>query len=284
MPRPNDSVPTNQMPVMRAYCGTAFGLWSSAMDAALDPTYYQRVAPVYDAIRFDDGDELDRTVSEISQRLELQGLPLLEVGGGTGRYLSALTGLGGPLICLDLSVHQLVHASKSVAGVQGTATKLPLRSASVGLCAHVMMLHQLPADHLLTAMSESFRVLAPGGLLFIKTASHSDIISRPFADIFPSGTAANLIRYPEISQIAAAASASGFTALESFTQSSVQRQTGSDFVKAIELQHTSTLALVPDDERRAGIEKVRQLLTPLNEVHDLPISHTLLFATKPRCS
>ncbi|WP_292463625.1 class I SAM-dependent methyltransferase [Methanolobus sp.] len=85
----------------------------------------------------------------------------LEIGAGTGRFASALSLSYG----LDPSRKMLEMAEKRGLGrIQGVAEELPLKSSSMELILMVTSLCFINAEK---ALHDIYRVLAPGGELFV---------------------------------------------------------------------------------------------------------------------
>ena len=106
---------------------------------------------------------------------------VLEAGCGTG-YLSRLLECerGWPIVAMDLSAEGLKYARRlGVARpVQGDLRSLPFRSASFDLVLSIDVLAHLPPGEERPAAAELARVLAPGGLLAVRTAAFDFLRSR----------------------------------------------------------------------------------------------------------
>lgn len=101
------------------------------------------------------------------------GMTVLDAGCGTGCFLPLLQELGaGKLIALDTapehlqSIHQIFAGAVPVAG--GAITPLPFRDACVDgvWCANT--LQYLDDDGALQALTDSWRVVRPGGIVAVK--------------------------------------------------------------------------------------------------------------------
>lgn len=205
--------------------------------------YYSETAPHFDEVRLDRDEEVMSTAAAFAQVLTLAG-PLLEIGCGTGRHSVAIAALGRTMLGLDRSIAQLVNAPSSLLGMAGDGCKLPVRTGVMAGCACILVLHQLAEPDRLEAIRECFRVLQPGGALFIKTCSHEDLARRPFADFFPSALAINLARYPPIELLVGELQRSGFDNVRVGATYSEESIAPAALLKSVALRHNSTLPLI----------------------------------------
>lgn len=101
---------------------------------------------------------------------------LLDVGGGTGRTRSVLSS-GARYVCLDMELpklSQLRRNGRDGAPVQGDATLMPFRTASVDLIVCVDVSHHLTDGELDVVLSEVRRVLRPSGQMVFLDAVLND--------------------------------------------------------------------------------------------------------------
>jgi len=99
---------------------------------------------------------------------------VIDVGCGTGLLATRLRREldGASLVGCDFSHGMLVHAhthAEPVAWVQGDAQHLPFRDASADAIVSTEALHWFPDQR--RALSEFFRVLAPGGHVLVALVS-----------------------------------------------------------------------------------------------------------------
>ena len=109
---------------------------------------------------------------------------LLDVGAGTGRFLSFVKSIQPRLkvIALDLSQPYLDRAERALRAYRGTrfvsapAEAMPLGTASVDTAVSIYLFHELPPRVRIAAAREIARVLKPGGLFVMaETIQYGDI-------------------------------------------------------------------------------------------------------------
>ncbi len=121
-------------------------------------------------------------------RRALEGAPgrrLLDIGGGTGNYALALTGLGWEVTVLDRSPEMLARArAKGLETHGGEAEALPFAAESFDAVMLISMLHHV--DHPERALAEARRVLVPGGRLALMLFTREEVAESWILEYFPS--------------------------------------------------------------------------------------------------
>jgi len=100
---------------------------------------------------------------------------LLDVGAGTGRFLSFVKSVQPELkvTALDLSEPYLARAkralrhAKGVKFIEAAAEDMPLKDASVDIAVSIYLFHELPPKVRAAAAKEIARVLKPGGIFIL---------------------------------------------------------------------------------------------------------------------
>ncbi len=161
---------------------------------------YDRVAADYDR-RYRDGEPAGLADFVRARVAEAQDRPVLEVGCGTGRWL---TEAGDSPIGLDPSAGMLERARRRVPSarlIRGRAEALPLAAGRCGAVLCVYVVHHL--DDPARAVAEAARVLAPGGTLSILALAPHDGRDRWYVyDTFEGTRESDLVRYPKTAAIA----------------------------------------------------------------------------------
>jgi ubiquinone/menaquinone biosynthesis C-methylase UbiE len=159
---------------------------------------YSRQASRYDRSRGVSPDVFDAVARTI---MAAPGRRLLDVGGGTGNYASALRERGWIPTVLDASPDMRAQArAKGLAVAAGDAAALPLSDGSYHAVTMISMLHLLTDWR--AALDEARRVLAPGGVLAIMGlfAEHLREVTWAY-DLFPSMRDHALPHRPSLGQI-----------------------------------------------------------------------------------
>jgi ubiquinone/menaquinone biosynthesis C-methylase UbiE len=126
---------------------------------------YDDEAESYDATR--GGQERARAAADAVAELVTTRGTALDVAGGTGSVSAELARLGWSVLVTDASAGMLGAARRRLPGraLRATATRLPVRSASVDLVTTIWLLHLLSVADADRVLAEAARVLRPGGAL-----------------------------------------------------------------------------------------------------------------------
>ena len=96
----------------------------------------------------------------------VEGLLILDLGCGKGRFARSLRDLGARVVGVDLSAAMLAEAG-GVDRLRATARRLPLRTGGFDAVIAVEIWEHLEARSRAAVLQEARRVLKPGGLLAI---------------------------------------------------------------------------------------------------------------------
>lgn len=134
-------------------------------------------------------------VAKYLERRDPAKTVLLDIGAGTGRFLSFVKSVQPELTAtaLDLSAPYLARAkralrhAKGVTFVEAAAEAMPLKDASVDIAVSIYLFHELPPKVRAAAAKDIARVLKPGGIFILAdTIQYGD--APPFdglIDVFP---------------------------------------------------------------------------------------------------
>lgn len=126
---------------------------------------------------------------------DVSKVSLLDIGAGTGRFLSFVKSVQPELTvtALDLSAPYLARAKKALKGakkasfVEAAAEEMPLADASVDIAVSIYLFHELPPKVRAAAAKEIARVLKPGGIfVFADSIQYDDAPAFDgLLDVFP---------------------------------------------------------------------------------------------------
>ncbi len=224
---------------------------------------YDEIAPHYD-VRYG-ANSLEGVAALLRQLAAEAGggqARALEVGCGTGHWLSVLAGQVGQVFGLDLSRGMLLEARRQApaAGlVQGQAGCLPFAGARFDLIVCVNALHHFPDPRAFIA--EARRLLRPGGALVnVGMDPHAGRDRWYVYDYFPGTLEADRRRFPSAGTLVDWVKAVGFeraTWLTAEHITAVQRGRAVLDDPFLRKHGTSQLALLSDDAYQAGLARLR---------------------------
>ncbi len=220
---------------------------------------------------------------ELCQRGHLgPGSTVLEVGCGTGNYVSALVGrFGCRAYGLDPSAGMLAHARVQpgpVIWLQGQAEQLAFAADSLDLIFSVDVIHHLIDK--LAYYREAAGVLRTGGQVWTVTDSEEIIYRREIlSGYFPETVEIELTRYPRLAELEAWMSAAG---LEEFEVVTVEEPYEISSAQPFRDRAYSSLHLISQEAWQAGLARLERDLVrgPVQGVS----RYACVGGCKPGCS
>ena len=187
------------------------------------------------------------------RRLE-PGTRVLDVGGGPGNHAAVWSGNGLRPVVLDPSAVMLaaVH-DRGLVGVRGRAQGLPFRSQRFALVWFHLSIHY---GDWKVAIDEAVRVIDRSGTVEIWTLGSDHHEQSWLAQWFPSVPSIESQRFPDPAVLAEFLGTRVRSVELSHSIESVVRPVG-EWQRAIEAGFISTLQLIPEDERLAGMAAIR---------------------------
>ncbi len=184
------------------------------------------------------------------------GARVLEVGCGTGNYITALAEISGcTAYGLDPSIEMLSRVcSGEVHCLLGKAEELGFVDATFHLVYSVDVIHHIGEKA--AFYREGARVLQPGGWLCTVTDS-ADMLSRReiLSGYFPETVKVELARYPRISQLETWMNRAG---LVSIHVSAVEEPYQVTSIHPFRDRAYSSLHLIAEEAWQAGLERLER--------------------------
>ena len=227
---------------------------------------YDAIAPRYD-VRYG-VNELPGIAGLLRQTAAEAGGPSargLEVGCGTGHWLSVLAPHTRSITGLDLSAGMLGRARRQAPAsglAQGQAGQLPFASASFDLLFCVNALHHFPDPQAFIA--ESRRVLRPGGAwVNVGMDPHAGRDGWYLYDTFAGTLETDQRRFPSAGTVVDWVKAAGFERAAWLTPERITHTLKGRAVlddPFLQKHGTSQLALLTDDAYQAGLGRLRHAI------------------------
>ena len=164
--------------------------------AASSATHFDDIADAYD-VQIPESRRhalLDRKTALMASVIAEQGVGRrgLDVGCGQGAYVARMRELGFVVDGIDMSAGQVRLAARNVGGEGivrvGSVLDIPAADATFDFAYIINVLHHLNSvDEQRAAFRELFRVLKPGGILFIHEINTRNLLFRFYMGyVFPS--------------------------------------------------------------------------------------------------
>lgn len=222
---------------------------------------YDRIAESYDqryALN-----RLDGVARALDERVRRSGAEsLLDVGCGTGRWLSELAPMAGIALGLDRSLAMLLRVparNGREALVCGSGDNIPFCDSSVDFVSCVNVIHHLAVPS--SFVSDAVRLLrSKGALAVVGLDPHQQRDRWYLYDYFPEARDLDLQRYPSADQLRTWMTASGLEGIETVEVERIQRRfTGGEILEDYFLQRkaSSQLAILSDEAWAQGLHRIR---------------------------
>lgn len=219
---------------------------------------YDRIAPTYRA-RYAQNDYAG--VETAMRSIVEDRRAILEVGCGTGHWLTRFEGPDCRVFGVDASAGMLRRADPSLIGrslTRGVAGDLPFTAGAFDCAFVINALHHFPSKR--ASIEEAARVLRPGGRFATVGLDPSTGIDQWYIyDYFPRALEADLQRYPSTDRIRSMMADAGFTEIStSVAQHIPASEPAQEYLEspAFHRHATSQLSLLTDDEFEDGVERI----------------------------
>ncbi len=203
---------------------------------------------------------------------------VLEIGSGTGNYIAAIeSAVGCRCWGAEPSEEMLAWArarARTIEWRTGRGEHLPFLADFFDLAFSVDVIHHV--EDRAAYFGEACRVLKKGGRLCTVTDSDEIILQRrPLSVYFPETAAADLLRYPRVTELYRLMEQAGF---DHITEEHVSFPYERTDIEAFRDKAYSVLHLISEDAFQRGIERMEQ------DLQEGPIpcvaSYVLVWGTK----
>jgi ubiquinone/menaquinone biosynthesis C-methylase UbiE len=189
-------------------------------------------------------------------------LTILDLGAGTGRFSAQLAdAFDARVVAVEPSAKMRAEAERDgshprVVYRDGTADVIPAIDGEFDVAFLSMVIHHVPDPA--ACARELYRVVKPGGLVFVRNTFSGRLDGVPHYQFFPAARAVDETRLPRVERIRDAFGASGF---EFVALDAVEQQIDPslrDHYDRIRRRALSSFELISDAEFHEGLERMRR--------------------------
>jgi SAM-dependent methyltransferase len=188
---------------------------------------------------------------------DLAGRRVLDIGCGTGRFLTQLSEKAKAWgVDASPEMLEVARTRAGSAGLKlGRAEELPFKDGWFERATMWLVAHLVDRPR---AFAEAARVLEPGGHFAVATFDPSYFDEFWLNELFPSMEAADRARFPTADELTAALAAFEEVRLIRLSQTgSLTREVALDRIRG---KHISTFDLIDDEEYEAGLARAEREL------------------------
>jgi len=228
---------------------------------------YRRLKPVDRLI-------LDRLIQLADIRRERE-VSLLEIGCGTGNYITPLSPLIEKGIGLDVSKHMIQRAferCREALFILADAAAVPLIPEAFDVVIAVLVIHQIWKGNRSTVFREAFRVLKPGGKLLTVTFDPAFLREHPYS-LFPGVLEIDLKRFCPVSELEGLLRQAGFRQVNSEEILMEMKYSSKGLLESARKKLISTVALLPEEKFKSGLGEFKQRLLSKYGEDEFPFTY-----------
>ncbi len=225
---------------------------------------YDRIAETYDQ-RYS-LNRLDGVAKALEERLsQTEAETILDVGCGTGRWLTELAPRSSLAVGLDRSLAMLLRVPVDdgrAALVCGSADENPIRQSSIDFVTCVNAIHHLEGRS--SFVTDAAKLLRPrGALAVVGLDPHPERDRWYLYEYFPEARELDLRRYPSTEQMGEWMRASGLENVAATVVERIWRRfVGGEILEDYFLQRkaSSQLAILSDEAWAQGLQRIRRAI------------------------
>jgi len=186
---------------------------------------------------------------------------VLDLGCGTGNFLTELDTISAKLLGLDISAGMLTQAkAKTSRGklILGDGVAIPLQGRSFQAAYSVLVLHHISDK--IRLMSEVYRILHRKGRFVIQSCSHEQLSTFWFYHYFPRGLEIDRKRFPGFTELSGMLIEVGFkdVSIHPCPFEALFKETPELYLDRSYRDGNSTFFFLTSEEIRQGCERIKK--------------------------
>lgn len=200
----------------------------------------------------------------------IEGLRILDVGCGTGRFTRELAACGADVTGFDASATMLAAAKTHAPPDRARAPVYVRGDANAelppGPFDAITSFYALQYLDVGAFFRRATRALVPSGRIAVVTFPHRHFVESEFSKFFPSMAAIDLARFPSRQRVGAALHDAGFEDVQVCEIVAELRDPPSPLIEKVERKYLSSFHLLSDAEFREGVSAMRRAWADLKDV------------------
>ena len=228
--------------------------------AGCNPVDYDEISKIYDYSR---SEAYPETVDTLRKLLNVtQDSLLLDLGCGTGNYISAFQPTTERVIGIDMSRGMIKQAQDKLGKpllTQGNVIRLPYKSKTFDGAFSIQVIHHI--THKEVFLKEAYRVILGGGNIAIDSCSHAQLRIHWFYHYFPKALEIDIKRIPDTMEIITWLEKAGFLDISvepCFSDLVVTQETPESYLDEHYRNGISTFTYLKPSEIEKGCKRIRE--------------------------
>ena len=186
---------------------------------------------------------------------------VLDLGCGTGNFLTELDTIPAKLLGMDISAGMLTQARAKTSKAKlilADGVAIPLQDRSFQTAYSILVLHHIPDK--IRLMSEVYRILHRKGRFVIQSCSHEQLSTFWFYHYFPRGLQIDRKRFPDFTELSAMLMEVGFKdiSIHPCPFEALFKETPELYLNKSYRDGCSTFFLLTPEEIRQGCERIKE--------------------------